>query len=510
MDGAGNSNGNAFAGTVVTSGIRCVARPDAVLLDILPRWIGSQRFIYNAKVEEDRLFSAQWRIERRHYPLTKIPTPLDQTYSHFKSDELTPWLSEVPSVVLRNGAFRWMTAKTRQLKGTAKAPRKRNPWNFDSVLLTSDVFRFVPHPQGGCDKAGNPRRRIEIGTRAKPMGFIDFDAKRPYALPKMLTVRKTASGKWYVSFNFDETLDIVLRSESELAYELNGLSDDELQVRTLGIDRNVAANKLATSDGRFHDLRDIETQRIERKEKRTRKYQRKMARQQKGSSNRRKTARKVAKMQGYGANVRKDFAHRTSRTLLDAGYDLYVFEDLNIKGMTKKPRAKQDEAGRYLPNGRAAKKGLAKSILASAWGLTEQFLRYKAARKNALVVSVPAMYSSQECAECGHVAKENRKGSRFKCVSCGHEDHADANASRNIRRRGIALIRSRALEGAGKAKRKTSFRRKPQSQEGSDRPGLSVETAEDQKAPFGAAGSSRRSGNRSLPKETSILGVSLG
>ena len=505
LDGAGNSNGNAFAGTVVTSGIRCVARPDAFLLDILPRWIGCQRFIYNAKVEEDKLFSAQWRMEKRLNPSTEIRSPVDQTYSHFKSDELTPWLFEVPRGILRNGCFRWMTAKNRQLKGTAKAPRKRNPWNFDSVLLTSELFRFVDHPCGGRDKAGNSRRRIEIGTKAKPLGFIDFDAKRPYALPKMLTVRRTGTGKWYVSFNFDETLDIVLRSESELAYELNGLSDDELQARTLGIDRNVSSNKLATSDGRFHDLRDIETQRIERKEKRTKKYQRKMARQQKGSSSYRKTARKVAKMQAYGTNVRKDFAHRTSRTLLDAGFDLYVFEDLNIKGMTKKPRAKQDASGKWLRNGRAAKAGLAKSILASAWGLTEQFLRYKATRKNALVVSVPAMYSSQECAECGHVAKENRKNDRFECVSCGHEDHADANASRNIRRRGIALIRSRALEGAGKAKRKTSFRRKPQSQEGSDRPGLSVETAEDQKAPFGAAGSSRRSGNRS-----SILGVMPG
>lgn len=505
MDGAEDSNGNAFAGTVVTSGIRCVASPDAALLDILPRWIGSQRFIYNAKVEEDRLFSAQWLMEKRLNPEAEVLSPLDQTYAHFKDKELTPWLSEVPGRILKNGCFRWMTAKQKQLKGLAKAPRKRNHWNFDSVLLTSDLFRFVDHPCGGKDKAGNSRRRIEIGTRAKPLGFIDFDAKRPYALPKMLTVRRTGAGKWFVSFNFDETLDIVLRSESELAYELNGLADDELQTRTLGIDRNVASNKLATSDGRVHDLRDIETQRIERKEKRTRKYQRKMARQQKGSSNYRKTARKVAKMRAYGASVRKDFAHRTSRSLLDAGFDLYVFEDLNIEGMTKKPRAKQEASGKWLRNGRAAKKGLAKSILASAWGLTEQFLRYKATRKNALVVSVPAMYSSQECAECGHIAKENRKGSRFKCVSCGHEDHADANASRNIRRRGIALIRSRTLEGTGKAKRKISFLKKPQLQEGSDRPGLSVETAEDQKAPFGAAGSSRRSGTRS-----SILGVSPG
>ena len=46
---------------------------------------------YNAKVEEDRLFAAQRRMLKRDYPLSKIPTPLDQTCSQFKSAELSPW-----------------------------------------------------------------------------------------------------------------------------------------------------------------------------------------------------------------------------------------------------------------------------------------------------------------------------------------------------------------------------------------------------------------------------------
>ncbi len=39
-----------------------------------------------------------------------------------------------------------------------------------------------------------------------------------------------------------------------------------------------------------------------------------------------------------------------------------VFEDLQVDNMTKRPKPKQDENGKYLPNGAAAKGGLNKSI----------------------------------------------------------------------------------------------------------------------------------------------------
>ncbi|MCY4001858.1 MAG: zinc ribbon domain-containing protein [Bacteroidetes bacterium] len=35
--------------------------------------------------------------------------------------------------------------------------------------------------------------------------------------------------------------------------------------------------------------------------------------------------------------------------------------------------------------------------------------------------------------KCGHTSKENRKTrSKFKCMACGHTDHADMNASANV------------------------------------------------------------------------------
>ncbi len=91
------------AANTLQSGVRFYAQLDEALSQVLPRWVGCQRVIYNAKVEEDHLFAAQRRLVLRDGPQAVVHTPLDQCYSHFKDDELTPWLSEVPSQVLTTG-----------------------------------------------------------------------------------------------------------------------------------------------------------------------------------------------------------------------------------------------------------------------------------------------------------------------------------------------------------------------------------------------------------------------
>ncbi len=41
-------------------------------------------------------------------------------------------------------------------------------------------------------------------------------------------------------------------------------------------------------------------------------------------------------------------------------------------------------------------------------------------------------FNSQRCNLCGWVQKSNRKGKKFKCKKCGHEEDSDFNASQNI------------------------------------------------------------------------------
>lgn len=77
----------------------------------------------------------------------------------------------------------------------------------------------------------------------------------------------------------------------------------------------------------------------------------------------------------------------------------------------------------------------ARSRLSSwSFGQLAAFIGYKARLAGVAVEVVDPAYTSRTCSECGHCEKSNRKSrSEFRCKACGHEQHADVNAARNIR-----------------------------------------------------------------------------
>ena len=90
-----------------------------------------------------------------------------------------------------------------------------------------------------------------------------------------------------------------------------------------------------------------------------------------------------------------------------------------------------------------AKSGLNKSILDQSWYAFRQMLEYKQAWRGKLLIAVPPQNTSITCHECGHKDKASRfSQSEFKCIKCGHEEHADVNAAKVIKKRGIEFFQT--------------------------------------------------------------------
>ncbi len=203
----------------------------------------------------------------------------------------------------------------------------------------------------------------------------------------------------------------------------------------VGVDRN--AGQATDSTGALHALpkSTVEDAKIKR-------YQRRMARQQKGSNRRRGTGGKLRKLQRKRARRRDNATHQISRKIADTAHTV-VLEDLNTKGMTKSAKGTVENPGRNVKQ----KAGLNRAILASGWGQLERKLAYKAGR----VVFVDPAYTSQACSRCGHTAKSNRPSQAvFACGTCGLRANADHNAALNILvRAGLGLLHGeeRSLPG---------------------------------------------------------------
>jgi putative transposase len=136
---------------------------------------------------------------------------------------------------------------------------------------------------------------------------------------------------------------------------------------------------------------------------------------------------RLARAKEREANARRDWLHKVCRTIV-GGFDRIVLEALRLRSMTRSAKGTPEKPGTNV----AQKAGLNRSILDAGFGMLATLIREKAAYAARTVIEVEARYSSQTCAECGHVCKESREGPRFVCVRCGHEADADVNAAQVI------------------------------------------------------------------------------
>src|SRR3990167_9414412 len=318
-------------------GVRLKANPTNQQKSILSQWMGCARFIWNAKCEEERYYST---FARKYYPIGTY-APIDQQASQFKNKELTPWLYDCPSQIIRNSAANWYQTYQKFMKKQCGKPKRKPKNDKGSIHLTRELFKF--------DIGQDGVMRLFIGTKTNNIGYLSIKIHRAFKLPNSIYIKKE-NGRYFVSFCYDNGKDDTLlpTAKEHLTY-LSGASRDYLNDHVIGIDRGVVVPAQA-GDHSFDLTRGQKNNKV-KAEHYIKRLQRQLAKQTTKSSHRRmKTKRRLANHHAKVKNIRHDFCHQTSRTLVNSPAKVFIFENLNTSGMTKAPKAKQDSQGKFIPN----------------------------------------------------------------------------------------------------------------------------------------------------------------
>ncbi len=208
------------------------------------------------------------------------------------------------------------------------------------------------------------------------------------------TISRTASGKYYVSV-LCTGVDITPLAKTK---------------QNVGIDLGIHSFcTLSTGDKIAGPKAYI------KEEKKLKRAQRKLSRMKKGSANYGKQRIKKAKIDERIANIRNDWQHKLSLSLVKS-FDVICVEDLAIKKMLHKNR-------------------FAKYQSDAAWGSFLTKLEYKAQWYGKTVIKVDRYFaSSQTCCVCGCIepAVKSLKITEWTCPKCGANHDRDINAAINL------------------------------------------------------------------------------
>jgi putative transposase len=165
----------------------------------------------------------------------------------------------------------------------------------------------------------------------------------------------------------------------------------------------------------------VENPRYLRKSERSlKKLNRRLSRTQKGSKNRAKARNRLSRKHLKVSRRRKDFAVKLARCVVQSN-DLVAYEDLSVRNMVKN-------------------KKLSKSISDAAWTAFRNWVEYFGKVFGVATVAVPPHYTSQNCSNCGKVAKKSLSQRTHICPHCGFVLDRDWNAARNILELGLRTV----------------------------------------------------------------------
>ena len=390
---------------------RCRAYPDEAQQQQLSRTFGCVRVVWNRTLGARH---ARYAAEGQGTSYAET----DRNLTVMKKDPGLAFLSEVSAVPLQQALRHQHAAFTAFFDGRARYPRYKSRGGRQTAHYTRAAFRFK---DGG----------LWLAKSGAPLKFtwswpgVDVTALNPASV----IVSREPDGRWYVTFTVDAELPEPLPETG----------------RAIGADLGVKDFAVLSDGEKIANPRHLE-----RKAQNLVRYQRRLARKQKGSANRAKAKAKVARAHRKVRNARNDFLHKASTRLVREN-DVIAIEDLNVAGMTRRPKPKPDGNGGWERNGAAAKAGLNKSVIDAGLGEFRRQLEYKCERHGRALLVIDRWYpSSKTCSACGHLLEKlSLKTRRWQCPSCGARHDRDVNAAKNILAAGQAVARSSPGDACG-------------------------------------------------------------
>jgi putative transposase len=355
-----------------------------------------QRRILNAMLEECRWVYNQ-TLEAREFAYEQsIKCRLYDTQAMLPGwKETRPLLKLVHSQVLQNVqvrvdlAFQAFFRRVKAGEEAVGSPRFKGFGRYDSIT----------YPQ-----YGNGARLEGDRLILSKVGAIHVVLHRPIeGTPKTVTLRRTRTGKWYVSFSCEVESERLPPSP-----------------HVVGVDMGLSSF-LTTSNGekvenpRFYRRDEVDLKRVQKLKdaaKNARKWD---------ENRRRKKA--LAHIHERIANRRDDFAHKQSRKLIER-YQVIAFEELEPQQM-------------------GCNRGMRKSIRDVAWSQLIQYTCAKAEEAGRTVVLVNPRNTSKMCSnpDCGELVEKDLDVRVHECPHCGLVLDRDQNAAINILRLGLQNLR---------------------------------------------------------------------
>ncbi|MHA1490807.1 MAG: RNA-guided endonuclease TnpB family protein [Promethearchaeota archaeon] len=361
---------------------------------------GCCRFVCNKMIEERKEFYQLYKHDK-----DKLHCHKYKTEKQYK--ELYPFLKEADSISLQQARRHLQTAYKNFFRNIKERKNKKT-----KIYIGYPKFKSRTNKQSYTTCITNNNIKIDWNNKLlklpklkrqvkfKDDRIIDADIRN-------ITISKSKAGQYFASILFKANI------QTEEAKRI--ISEDKI----IAFDMS-AKDFLVNENFRFSNPRFYRNSLNILKRK-----HRALSRKKLGSKNREKAKLELAKRYNKVYNQKKDWTHKITHNLSKT-YEAIIIEDLNIDGMKR------------------FNKGLAKSVsLDFSWFQFKTYLEYKCKRERNHLVLVDRYFpSSKLCSNCGYKNIElELKDREWTCPECKTHHDRDVNASVNLKKEGIRLLK---------------------------------------------------------------------